>query len=227
MIPRFLPALFISIGLPLCAEDPAPDAFARWAPDIAAFATRDAAAPPAKGALLFVGSSSIRMWDLKASWPGRATINNGFGGSTLADSIHYFEQLFAPYKPGAVILYAGDNDINKGLSAAEVAADFTTLATAISTSFPKTPVVYLAIKPSQARWELWPEMKAANDLIAAQCHEHESWYFADTAAPMLAESDAAPPAKWFIEDGLHLSPFGYREWTRVVNEVLTAAAVQP
>jgi len=198
----------------------------RWKSDIAAFEVRDAESPPAKDTLLFVGSSSIRMWDLNASWPETPTVNNGFGGSTLADSVHYFDRLFTRYEPAAIILYAGDNDINKGLTPDEVVADFKKLTALIADRFPETPVVYLAIKPSQARWELWPEMKAANDLIADLCGENDHWYFADTAASMLKGQEGAPPAQWFIADGLHLSPYGYEEWTRVVSEVLSEAGVK-
>ncbi|MDF1826581.1 MAG: GDSL-type esterase/lipase family protein [Verrucomicrobiales bacterium] len=195
----------------------------KWESSISAFETRDAASPPPTEALLFVGSSSIRMWDLKRSWPDKSTINNGFGGSTLADSIHHFDRLFTPYSPGAIVLYAGDNDIKKGLNAPEVARDFETLASLIQSAFPEVPVIYIAIKPSIARRELWPEMKQANDLIAALCNEQKYWFFADISAPMLKDGKEVPPAKWFIKDGLHLSAFGYQKWTSVVNGILEKA----
>lgn len=195
----------------------------KWETSIADFEARDAAAPPPKGALLFVGSSSIRKWDLESSWPDEPLINNGFGGSTLADSIHYFDRLFTPYTPKAIIIYAGDNDIKKGLNSAGVLRDFETLAALIKGVFPDVPVIYIAIKPSTARWELWPEMKQANDLIAAHCDKDEQLFFADISAPMLKSNEGAPSAKWFVEDGLHLSPFGYREWTSVIDTIIADA----
>ena len=224
--PRLLLASLLTVSLNASAQEGSDKPPLKWESSIAAFEARDADSPPEKDTLLFVGSSSIRMWDLGTSWPEAATVNNGFGGSTLADSIHYFDRLFTRYEPAAIVLYAGDNDINKGLSPAEVAEDFKTLATLISGKFPGVPVIYIAIKPSAARWELWPEMKQANDLVAALCKKHHYWHFADIAAPMLKGQDGAPPARWFIEDGLHLSKFGYEEWTKIVKETIRKADVK-
>ena len=223
-----LPALAFALFLLLpgvTAETPkGPE---RWEKDIAAFEKRDKEIAPPSGALLFVGSSSIRMWDLEASWPKAKTINNGFGGSTIADSVYHYDRLIARYTaPAALLIYAGDNDINKGLTPAEVSEDFTELVAKFRSDFPTTPIIYIAIKPSQARWELWPKMKEANDLIAAQCKEGKNLHFADIAAPMLKDSEGAPAPAWFVEDGLHLSALGYREWTKVVNAALDAAKVK-
>ncbi len=227
MMTRLLVLTLLLDGATAIAQPPAGEGPERWESSIAAFEERDKASAPEPGAILFVGSSSIRMWDLASSWPETATINNGFGGSTLADSIHYFDRLFAPYSPSAIILYAGDNDVAKGLSAEGVAADFETLATRISSIFPETPILFLAIKPSEARWKLWPEMNRANELVAAQCAAIDDWYFADIATPMLKDAEAAPKAKWFVEDGLHLSEWGYARWTEVVNELLANAQANP
>lgn len=226
MNPRFF-ATILFLLFAFAAAEESKKAPEKWEPDIAKFETRDRESPPAAGAWLFVGSSSIRKWNLEASWPEKNVINNGFGGSTLADSIHFFDRLFLPYTPEAVLLYAGDNDINKGLTAKEVAQNFETLAASISAAFPKVPVLFLAIKPSEARWELWPKMSAANELVRSRCARHESWYFADVASPMLSEENGAPDASWFIEDGLHLSEEGYAEWTRIVNSTLREAGLEP
>jgi lysophospholipase L1-like esterase len=196
----------------------------RWEGSMAEFRKRDRETPAKEGSLLFVGSSSIRMWDLRKSWPEKPTINNGFGGSTLADSIHYFDTLFLPYQPDAIVLYAGDNDIANGLTPGQVSADFQTLASLISLAFPEVPVVFIAIKPSQKRWEMWPDMKKANDLIAAQCAGKPHFHFADIGGLMLEGASGAPEKGWFIEDGLHLSDSGYAKWTSLLKEILQKAA---
>ncbi|MEM7603270.1 MAG: hypothetical protein AAF357_17895, partial [Verrucomicrobiota bacterium] len=144
MMMRFLTLLGLTCSLSVSAQE----GHEKWEASIAAFEARDKEIPPEKGSLLFVGSSSIRMWDLKASWPEIAVINNGFGGSTLADSIHFFDRLFPAYEPSAIILYAGDNDIKKGLNAMETSDDFESLASSITTTFPNIPVIFIAIKPS-------------------------------------------------------------------------------
>ncbi len=88
--------------------------FARWEKDIAAFEQKDKEKPPPKNAILFVGSSSIRLWDLTKSFPALEVINRGFGGSQIADSVHFAPRIVIKYEPRLVILYAGDNDIAAG-----------------------------------------------------------------------------------------------------------------
>ncbi|MDF1740118.1 MAG: GDSL-type esterase/lipase family protein [Verrucomicrobiales bacterium] len=217
-LPIFAAALLAS---PASADEakPGPE---KWESNIAAFETRDKKTQPEANALLFVGSSSIRMWDLETSWPDTATINNGFGGSTLADSIYHFERLFKPYDPSAIILYAGDNDISNGLTPEEVTADFKKLAALIKGQFPETPVLFIAIKPSRSRAKLWPEMKETNDAIAALCEEDPNLHYVDIARPMLKEA-SPPPETWFKADGLHLSEMGYKRWTAAVNRSLKKA----
>lgn len=207
------------------AQDEKPQGPERWENDISAFEARDTQSPPPDDVMIFVGSSSIRMWDLKKSWPKAKTLNNGFGGSTLADSIHYFDRIIAPYDPSAILIYAGDNDVAKGLSARETAADFKKLAGLIGKKFPDVPVIYIAIKPSKKRWDMWPKMSKANKLIARQCKKNPQLYFADIGAPMLEDTEGAPSDDWFVEDGLHLSPSGYARWTDIVNGSLREAGV--
>lgn len=194
----------------------------RWEKDIAAFEAADKQTPPPQSPVIFVGSSSIRMWSLPESFPDRPTLNRGFGGSTLADSIHYFDRLIIPHQPSAIVVYAGDNDIAKEMSAEEVAADFQKLAGLASEKLPGTPVIFIAIKPSIKRWNLWPAMSRANSLIASWCASRPGVHFADIAAPMLADVEAGQPprASLFKKDGLHLSEEGYAVWTRVIEPML-------
>jgi len=195
------------------AENP----FAKWEKSIAAFEKADQQNPPPSNPVIFVGSSSIRMWDLDKSFPDFKKLNRGFGGSTIADSIHFFDRIIQPYQPKLIILYAGDNDISKGLSPHEVFKNFKTLAKKIVTSLPGTPLIFIAIKPSIKRKKLWPEMKQANDLIAAYCAQKSSLTFADIAAPML-EQNLSPDL--FKKDGLHLTDKGYALWQKVLMPLI-------
>jgi lysophospholipase L1-like esterase len=214
-----LPLLAIAFFTSVIHADEVKKGPERWNGSMSEFEARDKATPPKVGTLLFVGSSSIRKWDLSKSWPDAPAINNGFGGSTLADSSHHFDKLFKPYDPSAIILYAGDNDISNGLTPDEVVADFKILAGKIKSQFPGTPVIFIAIKPSQKRASLWPQMKETNDAIAAICKKEALLHFADIARPMLKEA-SPPPKEWFIADGLHLSTMGYKRWTAVINRAL-------
>jgi lysophospholipase L1-like esterase len=212
-------AALAAVAATAFAADPAPSGHERWEADVAALEAREAA----PGGIVFVGSSSVRLWDLAGSWPGSDMVNRGFGGSLLSDTVHFFDRLVTPLRPRAVVVYAGDNDFSRGRTTAEVVATFEALAAKRLASLPDTPLVFVAVKPSVKRWALWPEMKAANEAIAALCAKEGMLHFADIAAPMLEGAAGAPDAAWFQADGLHLSPMGYERWTAVVSAVLREA----
>jgi hypothetical protein len=93
---------------------PAPP-FAKWEKNILAIEKRLAADPPKPGGVFFVGSSSIVRWDLKVNFPDAGYVNVGFGGSVIADSTHFAPRIITPFKPSAIVFYAGDNDIGGGV----------------------------------------------------------------------------------------------------------------
>ena len=63
--------------------------FERWEKEIQTMERRDRAHAPPRGGILFAGSSSIRLWNLARSFPGLEVVNRGFGGSHIADSVHF------------------------------------------------------------------------------------------------------------------------------------------
>ncbi|MBT8422561.1 MAG: hypothetical protein KJP03_05545 [Gammaproteobacteria bacterium] len=168
-----------------------------------------------------IGSSSIRMWATADAFPGKPVINRGFGGSELSDVLHYYEQIVAPYAPARVFLYAGDNDIGNGKTAQQVLADYEEFSARLRLDFPDTELVFISIKPSRYRWELWPVMADANQLIAAYSATHANRRYADLATPLL--DDAGEPGDVFIADGLHLNETGYALWREALAPYLESA----
>lgn len=193
---------------------------AKWEKDIAAFEAGDQTNPPPQGAVLFVGSSSIRDWKTLASdFPELKVINRGFGGSNLSDVTHYLERIVIPYHPSKIVLYGGDNDIGKGRSPAQVAADFRVFAEKVDQALPDTKLYFLAIKPSPLRWHLSPQAKEANRLIRRYSRWRNNVEFIDVWTPLLGR-DGRPDPQLFEKDDLHINKVGYERWTRVVREAL-------
>jgi lysophospholipase L1-like esterase len=188
----------------------------RWEESIAAIEGRLKESPPPAGGNLFIGSSSIRLWDLQKSFPNHPTINCGFGGSEIEDSLHFMDRLVFPYQPRVVVFYAGDNDISRGKTAEEVAADFQAFAEKLHRNLPEAKLVYIAIKPSIARWNLVEEMRKANSLIRERAGKEEWRVFVDIDPPMIGE-EGKPRPEFFVEDGLHLSEQGYSIWSELVE----------
>lgn len=193
---------------------------------ILAFEERDRGEQPAPGAVVFVGSSSIRFWDtLEEDMAPLYVLERGFGGAHLAHVVHNARRIVTPYSPRAVVVYAGDNDLaaRSGKTVDRVVADFETLVALLREDRPALPIYFIAIEPSRARWERWPEMQRANERIAALARSDEHLGVLDIAAPMLdAGRGGPPPAGLFMMDGLHLSESGYEVWTEVVRSRLLA-----
>jgi hypothetical protein len=206
------------------AEDspPSPCKPEVWQATIEKFEEQDAKDPPPKDAVVFVGSSSVRLWDLAKSFPDIPTINRGFGGSQICHSTYYADQLVVKHQPRLVVLYAGDNDVAAGKSAEQVHGDFRAFVAAVRKGLPKTPIAFISIKPSIARWNLADTMQTANRLIAADCEKDKSLQFIDVWAPMLGE-DGKPRKELFRQDGLHMNDAGYQVWNDLVRPLLNRA----
>jgi lysophospholipase L1-like esterase len=193
--------------------------FIEWQSEIAAFAAVDRLDPAPADAVLFVGSSSIRLWHtLAADFPELPTINRGFGGSEIADSVYFAEQLVGPYRPRAIVMYAGGNDLADGKSPEQVRDAFGAFVTQARRWAGPVPFAYLSIKPNLSRRRQLPQIRAANALIRA-CAEERGVDFLDVHAPMLGTDGHADP-RWFDVDGLHLNAEGYALWTGVVRDWL-------
>lgn len=125
--------------------------------DIQNFKKLDLENPPAKNAILLVGSSSFTKWtDVANYFPDKTIINRGFGGSRLTDLNDYAEDLLNPYQPKQIIIYCGENDFadNDKLKADVVVERFKTFYKKIRAKFPKIEVDYISIKYSPSREKL-------------------------------------------------------------------------
>jgi uncharacterized sulfatase len=194
----------------------APPGFGRWEREIQAIEQRDRERLLPQNGIVFTGSSSIRRWDLAKSFPDLPVINHGFGGSQIADCDHFAQRLVLRQKPRVVVFYAGDNDIASGKSAEQVEMDFRAFAGAVHKALPKTKVVFIAVKPTPARWALFDVQTRANGLVALYCHSNEWLDYVDAVRPMLGD-DGKPRPELFVKDGLHLNDAGYKLWTEVLT----------
>lgn len=190
-----------------------------WAEAMAEFEQQDRKTPPPKGGIVFVGSSSIRGWDLSRSFPDLPVINRGFGGSEIIDSVNHVDLLVLRHQPRTVVFYAGDNDLAAGKTPKQVARDFKTFVARVHAALPATRVAFIGIKPSLLRWKLIGKGRQANALIRTYCERDDRLVFIDVDGPMLGW-DEKPRKELLAADGLHLTPRGYELWTVLVRPLL-------
>ena len=191
-------ALLIFLNTPTSADRqdrkaPTPDPM-RFKNQIDTFIKWDTKNSFPDDAVLFVGSSSIRLWATHESFPDIKVINRGFGGSVVSDVIYYSEQIVLPYKPKLIIFYAGDNDIAIGKTPQQVFNDYQQFIKKVRDKLPRTPVIYIGIKPSRSRWSYWPAMKETNEMIAEMCGKDKLLHYFDSSLGILGQ-DGLPIEK--------------------------------
>ena len=191
----------------------------RWDKQIAAFEKADLEKMPPRNGILFVGSSSIRAWNLKKSFPGMPVINRGFGGSEIADSLFFANRLIIKHQPRIIVLYAGDNDLARGKTSQQVVSDYQAFVKKIRAALPKSKIVFVAIKPSIARWALIRKIRQSNKQIQQITTTDPLQVFLDIDTPMIG-TDGKPKPELFLEDGLHLNVTGYKLWNSLLRPVL-------
>ena len=197
----------------------------RWELEIRGMERRYKKGHP-QGKIIFLGSSSFRLWETVAEdMLPLEVLNHGFGGSKAADSTYYLDRLVMPFNPRGIVLFAGTNDIhgdNERSKTGEALFPIVKeLLETIHEKLPNVPLFYVSITPVPSRWHVWPEVKKANELIGAFCAEQDYVTFIDATDTMLG-ADGLPPKEIFIEDELHLNADGYAKWTSVIKPVLEA-----
>jgi GDSL-like Lipase/Acylhydrolase family len=180
----------------------------KWEAEIAALEKQQAEKPPAKGGVVFAGSSTIKRWDVNKALPEMKPTNSGFGGSEIRDVTMFAERIILKHEPRAIVFYAGNNDINSGRTADQVIEDFRVFTETVHKQLPKTRIYFISTNPSLARWKQFETQTQANAKVKALCAKDERLTYIDVA-PKLLGDDGKPKAELFVKDGLHLSAEGY------------------
>lgn len=214
---RHIPLLILTLLAPLAAAWAQTN---RFEAEILAFEASDRTNPPPKRGVVFVGSSSIRLWKtLAADFPKHRVINRGFGGSEISDSIHYAKRVVIPYQPRMVVMYAGGNDIHNGKTPERVFADLTNFVATVRAALPRTRLAYISIAPNPARWTEVEKVRAANALISNYIRHQGNMEFINVFSHMLG-ADGQPRPEIYSEDRLHMNEKGYALWKEIVKRYL-------
>jgi lysophospholipase L1-like esterase len=187
--------------------------------EINAFRKQDSIAMPPKNAILFVGSSSFKMWtSLEQDFPVHSIINRAFGGSSLPDIIRYADQVIIPYQPRQVLIYGGDNDLASSdtISAQTVNMRFQQLFYQIRKQLPEVAIAFVSIKPSPSRQHLLQKVIKCNDLIKDFLKNQPKTAYIDVFSAMIDEK-GNPKPELFVDDRLHMNKKGYAIWVQVIE----------
>lgn len=202
-----------------------------WEREIRRLEKFDRARPPRPGAIHFVGSSSFRYWkSLAEDMAPLNVLNRGFGGSQIHDLTYYLQRIVIPFKPGAIVFYAGENDLagvlwSRQKTPDEVRHAFGEFCRATHALLPNLPIYFISVKPPKARRKHWPTMQEANRLVREYCGTDSRLHYIDIVPAML---DAAgnPRLDVFRWDGLHYNEKGYSLWTSIIRPIISRSSWQ-
>ena len=208
---RLLTFLFVCSGLVLFAQD------RPFWKEIKEFKRADSVSSPPQNAIVFVGSSSFRMWkDLQNAFPQHVVINRGFGGSSLPHVIDYADEIILPYKPKQVVIYCGENDFTNDTVTSKIVTDrFITLFNLLRKELPRTEIVFVSMKPSPSRQRLMTEIDATNDEIRNFLQSKKRAAYVDIWDDML-DKNGEPRKELFLKDMLHMNAAGYAIWQKAI-----------
>lgn len=202
------------------AENKPETPFARFQNEIDNFIQQDKENGFTENGILMTGSSSIRMWtSMEDDFSEFPVLNRGFGGSTIPDVLHFAGKYIFQHEPQIIVFYCGENDISEGASPETVFASFKTFVKIIETRLPETKLVYISMKPSITRWNLWAQYQAGEKLIKDFVDENSKIEYMDASFSMLDENGEVKK-DIFIEDGLHMNAKGYEGWTKQLKPIL-------
>jgi len=177
---------------------------------------------PEPNGIVVAGSSTIRLWStIKTDLAPLPIVQRGFGGSTAAELNYYLDRIVLPYKPRAVVIYEGENDLAEKIAPERIQSEIKSIVTKIKAELPEARIYIIGVKPSISRSYLLPATATTNGLLAALCAKDPRLTFIDAGKGLLG-ADGQPVRKYFGEDLLHLSSEGYKVWTAAIRPILLA-----
>ena len=224
---RLLCALLLSISAAFAADEVLTDKSSS-SKVLALYQKTLAAAqkePPAPGGIICIGSSHMQFWKTVREDLAPLTVHNfGIGGSRMNQAADLFiDNLAIPFKPRAVILYEGSNDINAGTKPETVLANFQKLHRKLHAALPQARLYVLGVVPSPGkRFEKIADLKQTNELLAKECATQPWMKCIDVTSPLLG-ADGKPKEELFKPGDIHMLPAGYAVWKSVIAPVVVPA----
>jgi lysophospholipase L1-like esterase len=173
----------------------------------------------AKDPILFVGSSSMVYWETAISFPDYPIINRGFGGASLPEVIHYYDDVIKKHNPSMILVYC-DIDVERGRSPEFAVNAFKELVRRIEQDFPETPVLLLSMKPTLIDDILGKDVRKnkllTNQLLLQYAKSKETLSYVDITSSMI-DANGRLKDDIFIADGMHLNPLGYELWDPIIK----------
>jgi lysophospholipase L1-like esterase/dienelactone hydrolase len=204
-------------------QKPSSEGILKYEKDILEFEKLDKTETYSPNAILFTGSSYIRLWKtIKQDLAPNDIIHRGFGGSNVSEMAYYISRITHPHPCKAIFFYTGSNDITGGTndkSPTQVLETFKYVVKTVRKKFPSTPIYWIQISPNERRWAVWNKISEANELLKNYCETTPNLHYVETASKLL-DKNGSYQTELYRDDKLHFNEKGYQIWTEVINDVI-------
>lgn len=196
----------------------------KWDDDIRDLEKLDQEQPDPEGAVLLLGSSSIRRWEdapsMLAPYP---VIRRGYGGARYSDLVVFAPRLIQPHNYAAVVIFVG-NDIagnDQDRRPDEVETWVRETIRVSQKHQPKAAVLLVEVTPTSKRFAVWPQIQELNMMLREVTESMPGVHFVATSEHYL-DQDGQPRDELFVSDKLHLNNDGYHIWASLIRKKLDA-----
>jgi hypothetical protein len=229
MIRKFVvPALLLFVIVQCTASQPKDTAHTavqlRFLDQIEAYAKQDSIERPAKGEILFIGSSIFRLWkNLKTHMAPLPVFNRAFGGSHTREILLHMQELVYPHAPKIIVYYCGSNDVNANVPTATIAANFTAFVDSVKAHLPGTRIVYASINKAPQKMARWSTGDSINTIVSGFCKRTPGLTYCDINPPLF-DSTGRARTELYLDDKLHFKgDDAYLGFTAIIKPVLLKA----
>lgn len=194
----------------------------KWAKEIAKLEARDTSESYPDDAILFLGSSSIRLWErLDHDIAPYRGINRGYGGATYHDLAVFAPRLIAPHTYAAAVVFVGNDILGKPTDTPldELDRLVRHIIGVSKKHQPEAPVLLVEITPTESRFAAYPQIRKANAVLREIALTAPGVILVETNEYYLT-LDRKPITDYFLEDRLHQNPTGYELWGTLIKREL-------
>lgn len=194
----------------------------KWEDDIQRFQRLNQEEVRPDDSILFVGSSSFRLWETMAhDLAPYPVIRRGFGGAKISDVLVHLPRIIGNVKFRAIVFFVGGNDVwgnDDDKTPAEILACTEKLIADVREQHPSKPIFFIEITPSPRRVDLDAKELLLNKSLRDACLAADDVHFIETRTAFLENGQRTET--WFADDQLHLNRKGYELWAKLIKKRL-------
>ena len=194
----------------------------RWENDIRKLEALDATQQDQAGSVLYIGSSSIRLWDTVAEdMAPYPAIKRGYGGARYTDLAVFAPRLIKPHQFKAMVMFVA-NDVTGGggdTPLDEIERLVRYIIGVARNHQPNAELFIVEVTPTNSRYQAWDKIRQVNARLREIALTEDNTHFIPTAEYYL-DAEGKPRGEFFRDDQLHLNREGYRRWSKLIRRRL-------